>query len=309
MKKRYPRTILATACIPWDESYQFREDIFRQQIKDLVKRGIRHIYLFGTAGEGYAVTDKQFDQIVHVFADEMKAEDLHPMIGLVSLSLNTMLERLQSAYKMGIRDFQFALPSWGVLTERELNDFVHTLCDPYPDCRFLHYNLMRSKRLLQVDDYVQLAEEIPNFAGAKFTTKDILIVHELMETDSPLQFFLGEFGFGYGHMIGGECGLLISLGNSHIARAQQFFQAALDRDLSRIADFQTEFAGLREGVAKSIQGVHMDGVYDKVFCKLIDPQFPLRLLPPYGSSTDEHYEAYKKYVQENYPQWLEDPLA
>ncbi|SEQ45966.1 Dihydrodipicolinate synthase/N-acetylneuraminate lyase [Virgibacillus subterraneus] len=305
INKRYPRTILATACIPWDESHQFMEDMFRKHIKDLKDKGIHHIYLFGTAGEGYAVSDAQFDEIVHVFVQEMQGPDLHPMVGLVSLSFETMSERLRKAYAAGIRDFQFSLPSWGPLADRELVDFVHALCDPYPDCRFLHYNLMRSKRLLQVDEYVQLANDIPNFAGAKFTTKDTFIVHQLMETDSPLQFFLGELGFGYAHMIGGECGLLISIGNSHIARAQKFYQAALNRDLSSLAGFQTEFSGLLKGLFQSIRSGHMDGAYDKVFCKLIDSQFPLRLLPPYESSTEEQYAAYQTYLQQHYPQWLE----
>ena len=48
--KRYPRTILATACIPWTESYKFNESIFRAHVRSLIERGINNIYIFGTAG-------------------------------------------------------------------------------------------------------------------------------------------------------------------------------------------------------------------------------------------------------------------
>jgi len=33
---------------------------------------------------------------------------------------------------------------------------------------------------------------------------------------------------------------------------------------------------------------YIDGAYDMMFVKLYDPRFPLRLLPPYESTTDDH---------------------
>jgi dihydrodipicolinate synthase/N-acetylneuraminate lyase len=305
MQKRYPKVILATACIPWDENFEFMEATFRIEVRNLINRGVNHIYLFGTAGEGYAVTDDQFEQIVAVFADEMSGPDLFPMVAVVSLSLPVMRERVKRAYDLGIRDFQFAFPSWGALSDDEIEIFMHSLCDPYPDCRFLHYNLNRSKRLLQMQDYMRLAELFPNFAGAKYPTTHLFIIHELMENESPLQFFLTELGFGYSHIIGGECGLLLSLGNSHIRRASLFFQAAVAKEFNKIAAFQNEFYGLYRILMQSVSDSRMDGAYDKVYCKLVDPSFPLRLLPPYQSSTDEQFETYKNDLQRYYPQWLE----
>ena len=87
MNKRYPKTIMATACIPWDKEYRFREDIFRREVRHIISGGIRSIYIFGTAGEGYAVDDRMFVEIAKVFADEMKGPNLLPMIGVISLSL------------------------------------------------------------------------------------------------------------------------------------------------------------------------------------------------------------------------------
>ena len=70
--KRYPSGIMATCCIPWDTAGQFAEAIFRRGVKTTLAQGTKHLYVFGTAGEGYAVTDRQFDQIVTAFADEMR---------------------------------------------------------------------------------------------------------------------------------------------------------------------------------------------------------------------------------------------
>ncbi len=282
-EKRYPRTILATACIPWTDSYEFDEAIFRRQVRGLIQRGIKHIYLFGTAGEGYAVTDAQFQEIVRVFSEEMKGPGLYPMVGLISLSFPNMIQRLQKAYSFGIRDFQFSLPSWGALTDQELYTFVHQLCDPYPDCRFLHYNLMRTKRLLGIQEYERLAEEIPNFVGVKFSTTDLSVILSIVNSSCPLRFFLTEIGYGYGSMWG-DFGFLISLATSNIQKAWEYFDAAKDADRNKVLKMQREFSFIGKGLMDATGGSKIDGAYDKMFSKILDKEFSLRLLAPYESN-------------------------
>ncbi len=305
VEKRYPQEIMATVCIPWSEQWTLEETLFRRQIRHLLSEGIRHIYLFGTAGEGYAVTDEQFEQIVAIFADEMKDPSLHPMVGLIHLSLPSILQRLRVAYKLGIREFQFSFPSWGALTDPEIHQFMHALCDPYPDCKFLLYHLGRAKRTLQVADFKRLAEMFPNFAGAKYSVSDITIIHSLIQMNSPLRFFITELGFAYANMIGGDCGLLISLGNTHIKRARQFYEAAISGDAKSTLSYQKELYGLLTSILETVGSQYIDGAYDKIFSKIIDPAFPLRLLPPYQSSTEAEYEAYREILEQKYPMWLQ----
>jgi dihydrodipicolinate synthase/N-acetylneuraminate lyase len=303
-EKRYPQTILATACIPWTEAYEFDEKIFRDQIKDLIKRKIRNIYLFGTAGEGYAVTDEQFENIVKVFAEEMQGPDLYPMVGLISLSFPNMLQRLKKAYEFGIRDFQFTLPSWGVLQDGELNSFVHKLCDPYPDCRFLNYNLLRTKRLLGIREYEKLAEEVPNFVGVKYSNPDIVTILDIINSKCPLQFFLTEIAFGYGSMVG-EFGFLISLATSNIERAWEYFNAGVNKDKDKLLEIQQEFFFISKALTKVAGATKIDGAYDKIFCKILNKDFPLRLLPPYESTSEESFAQYCSFLENEYPQWIE----
>jgi hypothetical protein len=74
---------LATACLPWTESGDFLEEVFRREVRALRRSGFENLYIFGTAGEGYAVTDRQFDQIVGAFADEMRQGNAEPMVGVI----------------------------------------------------------------------------------------------------------------------------------------------------------------------------------------------------------------------------------
>ncbi len=59
---------MATCCVPWTEQDRFDEPVFRRGVRQALQ-GTPHLYVFGTAGEGYAVTDRQFDEIVAAFAD------------------------------------------------------------------------------------------------------------------------------------------------------------------------------------------------------------------------------------------------
>src|SRR6185436_2188682 len=112
--KRFPSCILSTCCIPWDDRDQFAERIFRAQVRAALA-GTQHLYVFGTAGEGYAVTDRQFDQVVAAFTDEMRQAGAEPMVGVIHLSLGTILERIERCRDAGVRQFQISLPSWGAL--------------------------------------------------------------------------------------------------------------------------------------------------------------------------------------------------
>ena len=82
---RFPRTILPTVCIPWTETYQVDVPLFQAMVRGRLANGIRHLYVFGTAGEGHAVTDAQFDTIVRSFTEACAdTPDAHPMVGLIS---------------------------------------------------------------------------------------------------------------------------------------------------------------------------------------------------------------------------------
>ncbi len=82
--KRYERCILATCPLPWDEKFNFLEEIFREYVSLIVNEGTKHVYIFGTAGEGHAVSDRQFYHIGEVFYDQMKKHGGKPMVGIIS---------------------------------------------------------------------------------------------------------------------------------------------------------------------------------------------------------------------------------
>ena len=301
--KRYPSCILAACCVPWNEDGTLAEEIFRREIRNLLTNLTRDIYLFGTAGEGYAVTDKQFDQIVGIFREETNQPDVRGMVGVISLSLSTIIERIERAREIGIRHFQISLPSWGALNDNELKTFFKEICGRFPDCAFLHYNLMRTKRLVTPDEYAVLTNEHPNLVAAKNSTDSMERIQGLMTKAPQLQHFFTETGFGYGSQIG-ECGFLVSMASIHFAEAKEYFKAGRRRDFDTLLKTQRELTEMvLDLVALGLSEAHMDGAYDKVFCKIHDPEFPLRLLPPYAGLSDETFRKIVAMIQKKYPRW------
>ena len=286
-----PPTILATAVVPWNDKYEFQEDVFRRQVHTLARELTRHLYVFGTAGEGYAVTESQFDRITRVFWDSAREAQVTPMVGLISLSLPTIIERIERCRALGFRLFQLSMPSWGALNDEEVDRFFAETCGRFRDCQFHHYNLMRTKRLLTSVEYRRLAAAHPNLIAVKNSTTDPAVIADLMTLQPRLRFYITEMGYAIARKTH-DLGLLISLASIRPERAKRFVSGT---DAQRAADVE-ELKGVVAGLKAAGTRFHIDGAYDKMLYRMTDPTFPLRLLPPYASATEADFEIFKATV-------------
>ena len=297
MIKRYPSVMMATALVPWNENYEFMPEVFEAQVKHMIDGGLKHIYLFGTAGEGYAVNNHQFETIVKLFSELMKDDKLHPMVGLIDMSVSRMKEKLELAYSFGIREFQFSLPCWAQLNSDEIFKFFDVLLPEYPDCKFLNYNLSKTKRLLEPEELFKLAELHPNFVAVKQTRGEESDLAAIASSDTQLQFFITERNFLNLSKLT-ECGLLMSISNTDLKMATELFNACKNGDFSSAEHTLNIFLDIRTKMINSITFPAIDGVYDKLYTKYNVPEFPLRLLPPYQYATDQVYEKFAATTRE-----------
>jgi dihydrodipicolinate synthase/N-acetylneuraminate lyase len=299
VRKRYRPCILATCCVPWREDWRFDEAVFRRQVRHLIGAGIRDLYIFGTAGEGYAVTEGHFDEVTRVFLDEAgRHEDVQAMVGLISLSLPTVIERIERAAAMGARRFQISLPSWGRLNEAEMATFFRETCGRFPQCEFLHYNLLRTQRIVTPAEYAVLAAKHPNLVATKNSTTDLERLQGLQKEAPMLQHFITERGFPDAAMMD-ECGLLISIASVDFELGREYYDAGQRRDEAVLQRIKGRCIALADGMLDLVgTQAHMDGAYDKLYCRLHDSEFPLRLLPPYAGVSEETFEAFANLVNE-----------
>lgn len=297
---RYPRGVLVSCEIPWDEQDRLLEDIFREQVRRFLALGFRHLYIFGTAGEGYAVDSSRFRQIVQAFREETGGDDILPQVGVIGLSTLAIRERIDTAYDLGFRVFQISLPCWGALNDREVLRFFRDVCLAYPDAHFLHYNLARAKRLLTAADYRIIIDEIPNLAATKNTSADVSHTAALMRTVPELQHFFGEASFPTGCLYG-ECSLLSSFAPLFPARTLELFHHACAGHMEALFQTQTEYlSAVYDVIGPMLQHPLIDGAYDKALARLGGFPMPLRLLSPYEQVPEDVFLECRKILETKY---------
>lgn len=304
---RYPQAILVSCEIPWDEDEQLLEELFRREVRGM-RELYNHIYVFGTAGEGYAVDTARFQRIVQVFYEETRGENVHPMVGVIGLSTANIVERIAYAHKVGFRTFQITMPSWGALNDREVMNFFRDVCGAFPDAQFLHYNLPRARRVLTGPDYRRLIDAVPNLVATKNTGGGLERAASLMTQAAELQHFFGETNFPHGCMYG-ECSLLASFAGMSPHKTKALFEAGRNCHLDELFKLQREFHDMLYGVFGPVLAEErIDGAYDKMLVRLSGfEEMPLRLLSPYQCFSEEQYRACKRILHERFPEWLRYP--
>ncbi|MBM3958381.1 MAG: dihydrodipicolinate synthase family protein [SAR202 cluster bacterium] len=285
-KARSPQGMLGAVDIPWTDDFRLDENSFRRLLKRLKGHGFGRLYVMGTAGEGYAMSDALFRDVVDVFVEEMRGPGLVPQVGAISLSTQQVIERVRYAHGKGVRSFQISLPSWGPVSDSEMLTFFRVVCGSFPDSEFLHYNLVRTKRVLTGDDYRKIVDLIPNLTSTKQSTYDMGLIRGWMLRAPELQHFFLQHSFAYGSLFG-ECSLLCSMAGLFPKLTREYFEAGRTGDAARAFELQRTFIDVGESLYGSAKSAHMDGAYDKLLVWLTDPSFPRRLLPPYETFSDE----------------------
>ncbi len=301
---RFPQTVLMPTVCPWDEKEQLIEGTFRELVRDLLAKGFNHLYVFGTCGEGYAVDTERFRHVVTVFREETRGKGIFPQVGAIGLSTSNVVERIGLAHSLGFRSFQISLPSWGVLDDGEAMTFFRDVCGTFPDSTFLHYNLMRAKRLLNGADYRRISERVPNLVATKNTSDSVLRISELMTNAPDLRHFFSEALYPHGCLLG-ECSILSSFGALMPRRTWQLFNAGREgrsaeafKLASGMASFVNDFLAPTRGRDA------VDGAYDKMLARLAGIDMPMRLLSPYECFSEEVYQQCRKVLLEKYPEWI-----
>ena len=150
--------------LPWRT--KARRGLFERSIRALVRRGLRD-FIFGTAGEGHSVTESQFAEVTALFVETMEdAGGAPPMVGVINLSLPTVLERIAFRRSSAFGPSSSACRP-GAYRRRRGQAVFAEVCDGFPDCRSCTTTLGPA-RLVRPEEYAELAEQHPNLVAIKY---------------------------------------------------------------------------------------------------------------------------------------------
>jgi dihydrodipicolinate synthase/N-acetylneuraminate lyase len=300
---------MVSVVCPWDHAERLDEAIFRRAIRHALASGFRHIYVFGTAGEGYAVDSARFRAVIDVLGDETAGTDAHPMIGVIGLSTANVVERVAVAHGLGFRAFQISLPSWSTLSDGEVVDYVEAVCGAFPDSAFMHYNTLRSGRLVDGHLYRELVQRVPNLVATKTMTGDLGVVGRVVRDAPELMHFLTEQSIAYGALFG-EVALLGTYGALAPTQSWALLEAAQAGRHAQAAAIGAWFERLGQVVFDPLMiDRRVDGAYDKAIEKLAPGlgAFPLRMLSPYRTISDAEFEGAIGRLRDSFPELAAGP--
>jgi dihydrodipicolinate synthase/N-acetylneuraminate lyase len=304
MSARYPSTVMVSVVCPWDDNEQLDEGAFRHEIAHAINAGFRHVYVFGTAGEGYGVDTARFRRVIEVFGDEMaKTADARAMVGVIGLSTGNVIERIAIAHAMGFREFQISFPIWQTLTDPEVLTFFRDVCLSFPDSLFMHYNTGRVGRIINGRHYRPVLDAVPNLVATKAMAGDLATVASVVRDAPELMHFLGEQSITHGAMFG-EVALLGTFGALAPKKSWAVLRAANEGRYRDAAEIGSWFERLNREVFDPLMvDRRIDGAYDKLIEKLSPGQeaFPLRMLSPYRTLSDAEFRQAQQMVRDRFP--------
>lgn len=304
MAARYPSSVMVSVVCPWDEREQLDEPMFRKEIDHAIDAGFRHIYVFGTAGEGYGVDTARFTRVVEVLKDQTsKTPGARPMAGVIGLSTATVLERVRIAYGLGIREFQISFPMWQTLTDPEVLTYFREVCGAFPDSMFMHYNTARVGRALNGYQYRPVVDAVPNLVATKTMTSDLIMVGNVVREAPELMHFLTEQTVTHGALFG-QVGLLGTFGSLAPKKSWAVLAAANAGRYREAAQIGAWFERVNRVLFEPLfVDRRVDGAYDKTIEKLSPglEGFPLRMLSPYRTISDDEFRVAQRTLREQFP--------
>jgi hypothetical protein len=106
----------------------------------------------------------------------------------------------------------------------------------------------------------------------------------------------------YGSLFG-ECGILASF-IMNWPKLRALLEAGQRRDIATMVAIQREITIVIRTLLETVPDGRIDGAYDKLFEKMYDPEFPLRLLPPYIGASEDEFRAFVRLLRERLPDWV-----
>jgi 4-hydroxy-tetrahydrodipicolinate synthase len=148
-----------------DDSIDFSR--LEDEVDYLMEAGVDGVYTNGTAGEFYAQTEDDFDQIQTLVAERCERHNVPFQIGASHTDPNIELERVRRAAELNPAAIQIILPDWSPLTGAERLDFLQRVAGVANPIGLVLYNPPHAKRVLTSTEFSLLSQSVPSLVGIK----------------------------------------------------------------------------------------------------------------------------------------------
>lgn len=152
-----------------DESVNIEE--LRKQIERMIAGGVHGIFVFGTNGEGYILSEKEKIEVLEATIDQVKGR-VPVYAGSGCISTADTVRMSVKAQQLGADVLSIITPSFAVASQKELYDHYKEVAK-HVDIPIVLYNIpARTGNKILPETVVKLAKDIDVIAGAKDSSGD-----------------------------------------------------------------------------------------------------------------------------------------
>lgn len=202
--------VIPALVTPFDRRGALDEKRLRAVVQDLLRENISALYLTGSTGECFLMTDKERNRVIEIVAEEVQGRI--PLIAHVGdIGTRKSMELARQAEHLGVDAISSVPPFYWKFSEEELYGYYRDLAAS-TSLPFVIYNIPLAG-LMQIPLLLRLAK-LPNVQGIKYTATTHYEINLLKtELGNDFRVFSGSDEMGLSGLMFGADGLIGSFYN------------------------------------------------------------------------------------------------
>jgi dihydrodipicolinate synthase/N-acetylneuraminate lyase len=294
---------------PWQSDGAVDAGIVRELVQRYASAGLHGAYTTGTDGEVHVMEMEELRQLVEPFASTAAEAGLPVQVGCGWSHTNGVIERGRIAREYGIGIIQVTLPSWIPLNDAEIDRFYGAIGDALPELLLIHYNIMRSGRMMNGFDFARAHALAPGLAGSKHTGGNIALLMDIVDATPGMAHFMVDADIVTGALFGSP-GYYSFIANTSPAFALAMMDACARGDWESAAEHAKLCRRFFRRWLPMCPDINSSSALAKVATAAgILPEMPLAIKQPYTSGTQRHVDELRALLQTEFPELIDPQFS
>ena len=231
METRKIRGIVPPIITPMNADETICEKELRNQVNRLIDAGVHGIFAFGTNGEGYALNDKEKEQVLQIVVNEVGGR-APVYAGTGCITTRDTIRQSKMAESIGADILSVITPSFAAASQEELYEHYKAVAGAV-DLPVVLYNIpARTGNALAPETVFRLAQ-IDNIVGVKDSSGNFEQMLHYIELTKSLDFAVisGNDSLILWNLLAGGCGGISGCANVYPVNMVQIYERFMAGDL------------------------------------------------------------------------------
>ncbi len=190
-----PIQLIAAPHTPFDATGNLVPEIVQQQAAHFAATNVAGVFICGSTGEGVSLTARERESLAEAWVAAAKPLGLRVLVHVGHNSLREAARLAAHAASLGVDGVAAMATSYFKPTAVEdLMSYLAPISSACASTPFYFYDIpsMTGVRISTTDLVQQLSQQLPNFAGIKYTKDDLLELQECLHlADGNWEIFFG----------------------------------------------------------------------------------------------------------------------